>query len=126
MGYLTYEEYLGYGGSLENIAFDRIEYRAEKIIDNATFGRLKKETVISEAVKRLTFELIGVINNTDYSGEGYMPAVTQEENDGYSVSFASGAVMTIDQTRYQAKKLIEEYLSEEVDSKGTPLLYCGY
>ena len=126
MGYLTYEEYLGYGGSLKNIAFDRIEYRAEKIIDNATFGRLKKETVISEAVKRLTFELIGVINNTDYSGEGYMPAVTQEENDGYSVSFASGAVMTIDQTRYQAKKLIEEYLSEEVDSKGTPLLYCGY
>lgn len=126
MSYLTYDEYLDYGGSLEETAFSRLEFKAEKKVDNVTFGRLKKETEISETVKRLIFELIGTINNTDYSGEGYSPAISSEGNDGYSVSFASGTVLTIDKADVQANKLIAEYLSEERDSNGTPLLYCGY
>lgn len=126
MSYLTYEEYQNYGGSLEEPSFERLAYKASKKIDNATFGRLKKEEVISEAVKRLMYELIGTISNTDYSGEGYSPAVSHEGNDGYSVSFASGTVMTIARTNATINSLIEEYLSDEKDSNGTPLLYCGY
>ena len=126
MDYLTYAEYIEYGGSLEEPAFQRVAFKAQKKIDNATFGRLKNEKEISEAVKRLMFELIGTISNTDYSGEGYSPAVSHEGNDGYSVSFASGTVMTIDMANKSIDSLIEEYLSEERDSNGTPLLYCGY
>ena len=126
MSYLTYEEYREYGGNLEGTAFSRLEFKAEKRIDNETFGRLKKETVISEAVKRLTFELIGLLNNTDYASENYNPKVASESNDGYSVSFASGTIITADSLDIKIERLIAEYLSEEKTSKGVPLLYCGY
>ena len=126
MSYLTYAEYREYGGSLEETAFNRLEFKAEKKVDDATFGRLKKEMVISETVKRLIFELIGVIGNVDYTGEGYTPAVASEGNDGHSMSFASGTIMTINMANSAIRNLIVEYLSEERDSHGTPLLYCGY
>lgn len=126
MNYLTYEEYTDYGGSLEEIAFNRLEFKAEKLVDNETFGRLKNESVISETVKRLIFELIGLLNNTDYASEDYTPQQTSEGNDGYSMSFASGTVMTIDMADVRVKRLIAEYLAEERDSKGTPLLCCWY
>ena len=126
MSYLTYEEYTEYGGSLEETAFARLEFKAEKLVDNETFGRLKKESVISETVKRLIFELIGLLNNTDYASENYTPQQTSEGNDGYSMSFASGTVMTIDMADARVKQLIAEYLAEERDSFGTPLLCCWY
>lgn len=126
MNYLTYDEYKNYGGSLEEIAFNRLEFKAEKLVDNETFGRLKNESVISETVKRLIFELIGLLNNTDYASEDYTPQQTSEGNDGYSMSFASGTVMTIDMADARVKRLIAEYLAEERDSKGTPLLCCWY
>ena len=126
MSYLTYDEYQNYGGSLEEPAFERIAFKASKRIDNVTFGRLKNETVISEAVKRLMYELIGIISNNDYSNEDYTPTVSSEGNDGYSMSLASGTVMTIELANETIDNLITEYLSEECDSYGTPLLYCGY
>ncbi len=126
MSYLTYDEYTDYGGSLDETAFLRLEFKAEKKVDNKTYGRLKSETEYSEAVKRLIFELIGILSNTDYSGEGYSPAVSSEGNDGYSVSFASGTVLTIEAAEEQTNRLIAEYLSEEKDSSGTPLLCCWY
>lgn len=126
MNYLTYDEYQEYGGNLDEAVFNRLAFKAQMKIDNVTFGRLKKEKTVSEAVKRLMFELIGTINNTDYSDEGYSPAVTSEGNDGYSISYASGTVMTIDKADSAIANLIAEYLSEERDSNGTPLLYCGY
>ena len=126
MSYLTYEEYRSYGGNLEGTAFQRLEFKAEKKIDNETFGRLKKEAEISETVKRLIFELIGIFNNADYSSEDFAPTPTSESNDGYSVSYASNSFITADMVDDKANELIAEYLSEEKDSKGTPLLYCGY
>lgn len=126
MSYLTYEEYTLYGGSLDETAFARLEFKAEKLVDNETFGRLKKESEISETVKRLIFELIGLNANTDATSENYTPQQTSEGNDGYSMSFAAGTIMTIEMADAKAKQLIAEYLADEKDSKGTPLLCCWY
>ena len=123
--YLTHTEYLAYGGSVTVSAYPRLEFKARKAIDQKTFGRLKNETVISEPVKRLMFELVNTIRNLDTEGIDYQPLVASESNDGYSISFHSGSIMTIEQKQKIISNMIDEYLADEVDSNGTPLLYCG-
>jgi len=123
--YLLYSEYVAYGGNLSETAFNRVEFKARKIVDQKTFGRLINATVISEPVKRLMFELINTINNLDTESPGYQPAIASESNDGYSVSFYTGSIFTIDQKQKIISDMIDEYLADEVDSNGTPLLYCG-
>lgn len=123
--YLLYSEYVAYGGNLSEAAFNRVEFKARKIVDQKTFGRLKNETVISEPVKRLMFELVNTIRNLDTEGIDYQPLIASESNDGYSISFYSGSIMTIEQKQKIISNMIDEYLADEVDSNGTPLLYCG-
>jgi len=123
--YLLYSEYVSFGGNLSEAAFNRVEFKARKIVDQKTFGRLKNETVISEPVKRLMFELVNTIRNLDTEGIDYQPLIASESNDGYSISFYSGSIMTIEQKQKIISDMIDEYLADEVDSNGTPLLYCG-
>jgi len=123
--YLLYSEYVAYGGNLSEAAFNRVEFKARKIVDQKTFGRLINATVISEPVKRLMFELVNTIRNLDTEGIDYQPLVASESNDGYSISFHSGSIMTIEQKQKIISNMIDEYLADEVDSNGTPLLYCG-
>lgn len=122
MAYLTLAEYQSYGGTLDEPAYSRMEFKAAKLIDQYTFGRLKNDTVISDAVKRLSFELIGLLANADTSGEGYSGQVQSEGNDGYSVSFAAGTVLTLEAAESQAKALIEQYLADECNEAGESLL----
>lgn len=125
MDYLTYAEYKSYGGKLPETAFSRLEYKAEKKIDRMTYNRLRNEASISNNVKRLVFEIIGIMNNTDYSNESYVPAIVHEENDGYSVSCDADTVMSISQSDMTINQTIIDYLSFERTSAGILLLYCG-
>ena len=125
MKYLTYEEYQSYGGTLEETAFDRISYKAQRKIDRMTFNRLQNDTEIGEPVKRLMFELIGVIGNSDTTNESYTPAIASEGNDGYSISYASNTILTPDVADKKVESLIEEYLQFEKAQNGQFLLSCG-
>ena len=125
MSYLSYEEYIEWGGTLEETAFNRLAYKASRKIDRKTFNRLKNDTVIGEPVKRLMFELIGVIGNNDTTSESYSPAIASEGNDGYSISYASGTIVTLDTIDKQMDSLIEEYLQFEKAQNGQFLLSCG-
>ncbi|MBP5782748.1 MAG: hypothetical protein J6W04_04330 [Bacteroidales bacterium] len=125
MEYLTYDEYLNYGGTLDETAFSRLGYMAKRKIDRKTFNRLVDATEIGEPVKRLMFELIGVINKTDTSNESYEPAIASEGNDGYSISYASASIMTPDSAEKKIDSLIEEYLQLEKAPNGQYLLSCG-
>ena len=116
--YLLYSEYVAYGGNLSEAAFNRVEFKARKAIDQKTFGRLINATVISEPVKRLMFELVNTIRNLDTEGIDYNPLVESESNDGYSISFNSGSIMTIEQKQKIISNIIDEYLADEVDSNG--------
>lgn len=123
--YLTYAEYQDWGGQQSESAYNRLEFKARMLIDEYTFGRLKDAESIPEAVKRLTFELVGLLGNMDLSGEGYGGVVASESNDGYSITMASGTVLTAAESMIQAGKLIETYLADEKTAAGVPLLYCG-
>lgn len=122
MAYLTLAEYQSYGGTLVDPAFSRAEFKARTLIDQHTFGRLKTDTQFSEAVKRLTFELIGLIGNADISAEGYAPAVKSEGNDGYSISYFDGTALTLDTIGSAVAGLIDQYLTGEHNQAGVSLL----
>ena len=125
MDYLTFDEYQEWGGKLDETACNRLSYKASRKIDRQTFNRLHNDTEIGEPVKRLMFELIGVINNSDTTSENYSPAIASEGNDGYSVSYASGTIMTPEASDKKIESLIEEYLQFEKAQNGQFLLSCG-
>lgn len=110
------------GKEMTGAAFSRVEYRARKIVDRYTQGRVQKMQEVPEAVKRLMVELItleasqggAVIDN---------PVVTSFTNDGYSETYA--APMTPERVKETEGNLIIEYLLSETDDTGTPLLYLG-
>lgn len=123
--YLTFAEYQAWGGQQSESAYSRLEYKARMMIDEYTFGRLRDEETIPEAVKRLTFELVGMWGNMDISGEGYAGVVDSESNDGYSIKMAAGTVLTAAESMQQMGNMIETYLANEKTAAGVPLLYCG-
>ena len=125
MEYLTFDEYQKYGGKLDETAFNRLSYRAQRKIDRRTFNRLQKDTEIGEPVKRLMYELISLVGMNDTTSDDYHPAIASEGNDGYSVSYASNTIMTDEMVGKKVDALIEEYLAYEKDESGSLLLSCG-
>ena len=118
--YLTHTEYLAYGGSVTVSAYPRLEFQARMLIDSRTNNRLADDTVFAEPVKRLMFELIGLIGNNDTTAAGFTPAIKQEQNDGYSLTFAdSGGAEELDALK---SDLIETYLSGVRNQAGESLL----
>lgn len=118
--YLTHTEYQAYGGSVTVSAYPRLEFQARMLIDSRTGGKLAGDTVFAEPVKRLMFELIGLIGNNDISATGYTPAIKTEGNDGYSITYAdSGGIESLEA---QKSELIETYLSGVRNQAGDLLL----
>jgi transcriptional regulator with XRE-family HTH domain len=114
--YLTFAEYAALGGMRDEQAYTRLEFAARKMIDACTYNRLEQDETPREAVKMLVFELIKRDMLGSLSGEN----IASASNDGLSVSLESGA-----EERARAAALINDYLANEVDAGGVPLLYCG-
>ena len=118
--YLTLDEYETMtDAEIDEIVFERLEYRARKKVDDATFGRLKNDSPVREAVKRLMAELIGV-----YSSEGETAAgsgIASTSNDGVSVSYVSPdqAAKALNQ---RESELIRLYLEDEKTPNGYSVL----
>ena len=111
--YLTFEEYIEMGGTLDNATFTRMEFRAIKEIDRYTFNRLQTETTVRESVKRLTYEIIIVAVCTQGN------QVTASNNDGVSQNYQIIDFNTV------VSQLINTFLACETTADGTMLLYRG-
>ena len=122
--YIDYAYFVNNGGSgdISRAAFDPLCFRAQKKIDMYTQGRVKRMKTVPEAVKRLLVELTNIEANTASSAVN-SPAISSFSNDGYSESYAEP--MTSENIGKIVSALILEYLSEEYDDNGTPLLYLG-
>ena len=140
--YLTYEQYIQYGGTLDESAFDMYEFEAAFKIDYYTFNRLKKDLGfdgqsenVKEAVKRCEYRLIDLMQMRDVanavSGEGesgssVIAGFASQSNDGVSISYnvlsaseaSANAQTEIDGT-------IRMYLGFCRNSLGQRLLYRG-
>ena len=110
------------GKAMDDTAFPKTEYRARMLLDKLTSGRIRTMKAVPEAVKRLMVELIGLeIGQGAEATE--RKSVTSFSNDGYSETFADP--LTGEQVKEMQCSLISEYLAEETDDDGTPLLYLG-
>lgn len=121
--YIDRSYYLENGGmEMDDAAFSRNEFRARKIVDRQTQGRIKAMEEVPEAVKRLMVELV-TLESTQGAAVTENQAVTSFSNDGYSETYADP--LTGERVKEIERDLILEYLSEETDDNGMPLLYLG-
>ena len=142
--YLTYDEYTAYGGTLDETAFNDIEFDAESTVNWYTFNRLKrpewKEALKSEELKRCMYQLIRLkqmedellASSTGGSGFGVgwtkEAGITQESNDGVSTSYntlSSGELMTHFNSEDTKQNVVNKYLSCVLNDLGRNLLYRG-
>ena len=136
--YLTYEEYLNMGGTLDEAAFDNYLIDSEMLIDWYTFNRLHEETEIPERVKQCVFKLISLAGmkskslvlgrEVDRTGNA---SVSAQSNDGVSISYntvsASDIFDSLSAKKQggQIENLVQMYLQGVVNSLGRKLLYRG-
>lgn len=117
--YLTYTEYQDLGGTLKEMPFNILEFKARKQIDNMTFNRLTSLEKQKQEVKMCEYELINKLEEYSKTADG---TKTSESTDGYSVSYAQ---VDINEKKKEYGEVIRNYLSECKLEDGTPYLYCG-
>ena len=121
--YIDLAYYIQRGGrEMTEAAFSRCAFRAQKLVDKLTQGRVKNMAEVPEAVKRLMVELVGLEENQGAELTAHQ-AVTSFSNDGYSETYADP--LTGERVKEIECDLISEYLSEEMDDNGVPLLFLG-
>ena len=142
--YLNYDEFSEYGGTLDEAAFTDLAYDAESEINWYTFNRLKRPewayVLETQELKRCMYQLIRIkqIENellaSSVGGVGLGTAwkkeagITQETNDGVSVSYntmSSGDIMAYVNGDKTKRDLIKKYLGSMVNDLGRQLLYRG-
>ena len=87
--YLSYEEYMELGGTLEEVSFNELEFECRRIIDSRTQNRLKNADEIPEEVKLLENKMIQTLQGYYVSLNKAQSGVASENTDGYSVSYIS-------------------------------------
>ena len=112
---ISYDEYKENGGSLNDAAFKVYSYEAERKLMSETHGRIKK---VTEPILRCFVRLTDILSKCDVAQD----KVTSWGNDGVSQSVKD---VSAEEYAVKADTIIREYLSEEVDEKGVPLLYLG-
>ena len=134
--YLSYDEYVNYGGTLDEVTYDKFAFEAESLVDYYTFNRLKNDTTISEPVKRLIFTLIdiaqkkgdtlklGIDNSNSPSNESAY--IIRQANDGVDTTYNSMSASNLYQLcKQETKGAIDRYLAHVVNQAGQKVLYRG-
>ena len=122
MIYLTYEEYLNIGGICDLTAFNRNIDRACGIIDNATHNRIEGMAEVPQRAKALCRDLVEYLARNDITET----SVTSRSQSAGGVSESeSYATKTADDIYGDIQNMLYDYLGNEKDDKGTPLLYKG-
>lgn len=142
--YLTYDEYSEYGGTLDETAFNDLEYDAESEVNWHTFNRLKREewadVLESEDLKRCMYQLIRIkqmeneLLASSQGGAGFgvgwtkEAGITQQSNDGVSTTYntlSSGELMAYFNGSKTKQDIVEKYLSNTLNDLGRSILYRG-
>ena len=122
MTYLTYDEYSEMGGICDLTAFNRNIDRACGIIDNATHNRIEYMADVPQRVKALCRDLVEYLARNDTTET----AVTSRSQSAGGVSESeSYATKTADDVYGDIQNMVYDYLGNEKDDNGTPLLYRG-
>lgn len=123
--YLTHEEWTRMGGEvIDALQYSRMEFKARKMIDRLTYGRVVNEEPVREAVKYCAFDLIRAMAADEATAGASGREIASMSNDGVSVTYASGSNASGSiSTRYA--QIARGWLQGEMTACGLPLLYAG-
>ena len=122
MQYLDYQEYVSIGGVCDTTAFNRNIDRACGIIDNATHNRIECMAEVPQRAKALCRDLVEYLAN-DFGSSKQVSSHSQSAG-GLSES-ESFVIRSIEERAGEIDDMVKDYLLNEVDDNGTPLLYRG-
>ena len=122
MQYLTYEQYKSMSGELNETAFNRNIDRACGFVDLHTQSRLQSVLEVSQRAKACVRDLVEYLAN-NVSSEKAVTSKSQSEG-GVSES-ESYATKTADDINAEMLCIVYDYLADEKDDCGTPLIYRG-
>ena len=124
--YLTYQEYLSLGGTLEEVPFNELEFECRRIIDSRTQNRLKNAEEIPQEVKLLENKMIQTLQGYYVSLNKAQSGIASENTDGYSVSYISSNQISqlIEGKIDVLQDLVSTYLFGVIVNN-EHLLYCG-
>ena len=124
--YLSYEEYMELGGTLDEVPFNELEFECKRIIDSRTQNRLKNAEEIPQEVKLLINKMIQTLQGYYISLEKAQSGVASENTDGYSVSYISSNQISqlIEGKTDVLQDLVSTYLFGVIVNN-EHLLYCG-
>lgn len=121
MLYCTYEDYTAAGGLLDEAAFTPLCARASRLIDRHTFGRAESHAAGCETCRQMLAAACCRIVDALSAAQSTcaLPGASSVSNDGYSVTFSSGALS--ERLAAEAQSILAEALGN--DPHG--LLYRG-
>lgn len=124
MAYLTYAEYVAYGGTLSEQDFTLAEFKARSRIDWMTLARVQNMAVVPEEVKLAMMVLIKV--DAKYSADAQTDSaiVSSFSTDGYSESYGGISEQTAS-AENQVTQEVYRMLFGVLDDNGVPLIYKG-
>lgn len=129
--YLTYDEYVIYGGTLDETAYEAIEFEAQAILNWITFNRLRNEPSYSDEVKRCIYDLINLITMKrnallSTGGNNSDSTIARMENDGVAITYNTmSAADLFEKIHVDANRIVVRYLSGVKNSEGKLLTYRG-
>lgn len=121
MIYLTYDEYSAMGGICDLTAFNRNIDRACGIIDNATHNRIECMSEVPQRAKALCRDLVEYLDENN----GVKIVTGKSQSAGGVSESESYATKTTDDVYGDIQNMVYDYLGNEKDDNGTPLLYRG-
>lgn len=112
--YLTYSDYKYLGGTLQEMPFNVLEFKARKEVDKYTFNRLQGLKEQTQEVKMCIMEVISILD--DYSKLDR--AIATESTDGYSVSYREADTESNNARAGEIKEVIYTYLDANLIYRG--------
>ena len=124
--YLSYEEYMELGGTLDEVPFNEIEFECRRIIDSRTQNRLQNAEEIPQEVKLLINKMIQTLQGYYISLQKAQSGVASVNTDGYSESYISSTqIGQLVEGKIEAlQDLVSTYLFGVIVNN-EHLLYCG-
>lgn len=122
--YLTYDEYVNYGGTMDEADFPVAEFKARSRIDWLTMARVQNMKVVPEEVKLAMMVIIKVDSKFSATSQVESAIVSSFSTDGYSESYGS----IFEQAGYADKQVnreVTKMLFGIVDDYGEPLIFRG-
>ena len=122
--YLTYDEYVAYGGTMDESDFPLAEFKARSRIDQMTLARVQGMVNVPEEVKLAMMVIMKVDAKFFADAQADSGIVSSFSTDGYSESYGGLSEQSTN-ADLQTRKSVEQMLFGVVDDAGVPLLYKG-